>query len=128
MIHINKGESKLVVFTLEEKSRLSNSYYIFELESNDTRNKIYFTNDDISPNPDRYNSFTFSEGITGTFSGGFELNIGTFDYSIFESGVTGSVDITGLRCVEKGLLKVNGTGSNYIDYSPIDGGYTYNPE
>ena len=129
MIRINKGESKEVIFTLKEKGSLSNPYYIFELNSNDNRNNTLFTTTDISTNTDRYNAFTFSEGTTATFSAGFDLEVGTYDYTVYETGITQSIDITGATAVEIGLLEIVGTVSNYTTYddSDDDREYTFEP-
>jgi len=126
MIRIQKGESKLVIFTLKEKSVLTNPNYIFEFNSNDNRFSTYITatNSSIS---DRYDSFTFSEGVTATFSGGFNLDPGQYDYKVWETPNSSTIDTSTASVVEIGLMEVIGTASIYNEYTSTDDDreYTY---
>lgn len=131
MIRIQKGETKEVVFTLKEKGSLSTPYYFFSLYSNDNNTTTLFSADDISNNKDRYNSFTFSEGVTATHSGGFNLPVGTYDYTVYETQYDNNISVASAsNTVEIGLLEIYGTQSTYLDYNTIDDEqeYTYEPE
>jgi len=129
MIRINKDETKEVIFTLTEKSTLSTPYYLFEIVSNDTGNKVYFTNDDFSFNTERFNSFTFSEGGPDPLNGGFTLDPGSYDYFVWETEYSDNLSVASAsNVVERGLFEVIGTVPSSI-YTEIDGStqYVYDP-
>lgn len=118
MITIQKNSSKLVYFTLSEKTTLSTPYYIFEIKSVDN-NYTYFTGEDNSLNKDRYNSFTFSSGSVATYSCGFDLNVGEYSYTVYETPNYNSIDTSTASVVELGIFKVTGTTSN-TEYTGLD--------
>ena len=128
MITIQKGETKKVIFTLNEKGvdkktspiYSGDVYYIFDLKSNDNRVNTVFTALDTSLSKNRYNSFTFSEGVTATMSGGFVLDVGSYDYTVYVTDVANSIVTTTASVVETGLFKVTGTASNYDTYNGGD--------
>lgn len=129
MININKGETKVAIFTLTEKSTLSNPYYLFEFQSDDTGNKTYITADDFSGNTPRYNSFTFSSDGIDPLDGGFTLDPGRYDYYVWETEYQYNLNVgSASNIVERGILNIVGTSSSDT-YTGTDGDteYVYNP-
>ena len=132
MININKNESKDVYLTLTENQTLiattvSSVYYLFEAESNDTHNKSYWYSDDSSTNINRYNKFRFNEGGTFSYNSEFTLDIGTYDYRVWETSYL-DLDVTNATsCLETGLMRVVGTVSYNINnyYNDRDDNFIY---
>lgn len=112
MIRIAQDETKRVVLTLKEKSELDVPFYIFEVTSIENRDVTLFTGEDTSLNKDRYNSFTFSEGVTATFSSGFDLDVGNYNYKVYETPTELSIDTSTASVVEIGLMEIYSTASS----------------
>ena len=128
MNRIKKGETKLITFTLKENSVLPDPHYIFNFESKSGDVDILFTQEDISNNKDRYNLFTFSEGVTATFSGGFIGDVANYNYIIYETPIENSIDISTASVVEVGIFEITGTTSNWIDYDDNNiNDFSYSP-
>lgn len=100
MISIKKNQEKNLVFTLQENSKLSPSYYIFRFY--DLNNDIVFNAVDSSLNPDGYNEFNMTEGTT------FTLPEGQYNYQVYETSTQGSTTIDDTtNLLEVGLLRVD---------------------
>jgi hypothetical protein len=128
MILINKNENKVVYLTLTEKATLTNPKWLFQFRSNDTNVDTLMMATAFSNN-ERFNAFTFSEGSTASFDGGFILEPGTYDYSVWETEYQ-SLDIASAsNIVEVGLMQVLGTWSVYSTvYINNDNDYVYDPD
>jgi len=122
MIRLKKLETKTVVLTLRERATIADVYYIFNLYSNGTQTNTIFTSDDISPSVERYNAFEWTEGTT------FDLPIGSYDYSVYQTDINGSVDITGRKIVETGLLIIYDDNTTNIAYNGTQTIPEYSPQ
>lgn len=123
MIRTIRGVEKECIFTLTENITLESPQYWFILTSQeDSQNTSGFTMTDMSPSIGRYNAFNVLPG-TGTTSGStFELESGTYDYSIYESTSGTSATIVGAP-VETGLWLILDSSATSITKS----GTTYDP-
>jgi hypothetical protein len=114
MIFIDKNTVNKVVLTLDESSRLTNPFYLFEFknEFNIDSQPFYFYTPDTSVNRNRYNLFTITESSLGSKTGGnnVPLNLisGQYRYKIYESSaMTLSLSATTGRIVEQGKMVVS---------------------
>jgi len=106
VIVINKNSNNNFIATLYELSQLSNPYYLFEFESDQTKTKYYNVIADVSTNKPRYNEFNLLEG-TDPFNNEFELGSpGFYNYRVFEQVSSSNLNPTGLNVVEKGKMKL----------------------
>lgn len=121
-ININKNETKKVFFTLTPT--LSDPYYIFRFVSNDTSNVTLMGQEDISTDPS-FQTFTFSEGSTYSTVGGFTLNPGTYDYSVYETQYRDLNTASASGILKTGLMNVFGNEYAFFDY---DEDYVYYDE
>lgn len=131
MIVLYKGQVNPIVLTLNESSRLTNPFYLFEIiaDFEPERNKQYFTGVDLSTNVCRYNLFNVEVTINGLIIGGsdptLEMKQGQYTYNVYESE-TATLDINATtgRILETGRLMVidlstNTTLNNNIDTNSI---------
>ena len=112
MILINKNSTNEVVFTLSEKTTLSNVYYLFEVIDDQSNDKYYFVLSDTSTNKERYSLLTIIEGTTVTFT-----NIGFYKYNVYEQTSSSNLNPNGLNLIENGKLKVVDTTVELDQYS-----------
>lgn len=127
MIRITKGATNSCVFTLTEKTTLSNADYIIRFFSNQNHdNKLMFLNNDISPNKTRYNLFEIEETTNENLNNQkIELEETTYDYFIYETiSATLSLDYAG-DIVESGKVKVIGAGTASYTYNNQQQEYTF---
>jgi len=111
MILINQQESKTVYFYLNP---VLNQHFLFKFISNDTGNITYMMATNSSA-WSHYQSFTFSEGGTNSFAGGFDLIPGTYDFEVWETATYSLTPSTQSAPLQIGLMTVgSGTGSCYI--------------
>lgn len=124
MIFIKKNQRNIIAVTLNETSRVTSPFFLFEFESDGSKNdeKIIFISPDISSHPNRINIFELIEGENGskTFANGHEslssgeshLNLmrGQYTYKVYESTeIVESVEETTGRIVEQGIMVVQST-------------------
>ena len=114
MIFINKNQLNKVVLTLDESSRLSNPFYLFEFknEFNLESQPFYFYTPDQSVNRNRYNLFNITESSTGSINGGNDIPLslvsGQYRYKIYESSaMTLSLSATTGFVIEQGRMVVS---------------------
>lgn len=114
MIYIDKNSLNNFVLTLTENSRLTNPNYLFQFKNEYVLNSepIYWTAQDISLYPNRYNQFQLNEAASGSTSGGtsgatLSLIGGQYSYTVYESTAsTLSISATTGRIVEEGRMVV----------------------
>jgi len=114
MIYIDKNSLNNFVLTLTENSRLTNPNYLFQFKNEYVLNSepIYWTAQDISLYPNRYNQFQLNEATSGSTSGGtsgatLSLIGGQYSYTVYESTAsTLSISATTGRIVEEGRMVV----------------------
>jgi hypothetical protein len=115
MIYINKNSTNNFVLTLNETSRLTNPYYLFQFTNDyvlDSKS-ILWSQVDTSSYTNRYNQFKLIEATSGSTSGGTAVSLsliaGQYDYKVYEStGQTLSISATTGRIVETGRMVVAG--------------------
>lgn len=132
MIHLNNSTSTTFAVTLQEKTTLTNPVYLFHFKNDTSNSNYYVIISDTSTQKQRFNLFTFTEGVNDALNGSLILGkSGYYDYFIYEQSSSTNLDpnnSTGL--VEQGkmrLLNVN-DNPNYTTHT-VAGvtNYVYNP-
>lgn len=120
MIIIEKnGGLKDVYFSLTPF--LTNEYYLFELISKQTGAATIFCQINIAPSDVYFQKFEFVEGGNDPLNGGFDLEIGEFDYTVYELPFQ-SIDINDATAVlGKGLMKIIDPNDFKYDAEENDG-------
>lgn len=88
MLTINKGESNELIVTATEKTTIDNPFYLFVFKNRTTSKVNTFILADTSQFPNRYNSFTFTEGSNAAKT----LDLGMANYSIFAQTSSSNID------------------------------------
>ena len=121
MLYLQTGTNSITT-TLSEKSTLANPYYTWEIIRKGSFESIFFYNDDNSPNPEYYNTFTFS---LGTFSnpqyGYLDANEGEYTYNVYQKSSPNSITISSSDAlVETGIMIITTTYSIINSYTASD--------
>lgn len=114
MIYLNINETKSVVATLRERTQMFNPYFVWQLTDNDTNQEYIFSQDDNSPAPWVYSSFTFSSqpGATqGLTAGVIPADQGVYKYNVWATQNYYSLDISTASLVETGIFQIIGSAS-----------------
>ena len=109
MIVLNKSATTIFVATLWEKTTLTGTYYyLFEFESSQTKVKYYTIIANTSTNIERYNKFTFVEGVDDALNGKLILGKGGFyTYKAYEQTSSSNLDPSlSTKMVEQGKMKL----------------------
>ena len=107
MIVLTKNASTIFVATLWEKTTITNPVYLFEFKNDLTKTDYYCIISDTSTNVNRYNKFTFTEGVNDALNGSLILGQGGYyTYEIYEQTSATNLDPTGLNKVEQGKMKL----------------------
>jgi len=124
MIKLNKDSGNRVVVTASENVTLTgNTYFLFEVISDDTKQSKFFTGEDISLNTCRYNEFnvivtgdTFENLTASTIN--LDLN-GYYKYNIYQQDSPTNLSLSGTSgIVETGILYLSGeTKPNITTYT-----------
>ncbi len=114
MIEIIQGTSNSVVVTLDEKTTISNPYYLFSFTNVTTGLNKTFIGLDTSCNTERYNFFTVVEPTTVELT-----DPGQWDYIIYAQTSDSNLDpLNADETVETGMVKViDPTASPDINYT-----------
>jgi len=120
MINIIKGQTNSVVFTLREKSVLSNPTYIFNFMDDDTKDIKTFSMANTSLWERRYDRFNLIEAGTQSedlVNGIVSLGFGWGDYKVYETSFTQSIltATTSGVILEQGRYFVGGWTGSYVD-------------
>lgn len=121
---ITKGTNSTLVFTLTEKSTLTNPYYLFSLKNQTEMVRYNFISADLSAYPERFNKFLVTEttGTQNLTSGVITLGEkGFYEYEIYEQSSSSNLNIiNATNLVEIGLIKVEGSEDTYTAYDNQD--------
>jgi hypothetical protein len=118
MIYLEKEEENSVVFTLNEKTTISNANYFLSLISEgDNTDTILRLSGDTSNNKNRYNQFTLDISLEE------ELEVGEYDYVVYQS--SGTTYTEGLSIVESGKVKIEGEVLSASTYNNNNEEYTF---
>lgn len=122
MISIEKGQTNSVVFTLKEKSVLSNPTYIFILTDDDTKIVKTFSMVNTSNFTRRYDRFNLIEAGTQSedlSNGIVSLGFGWGSYQVYETSFTQSVltATTSGVILETGRYYVEGWSASYNNFT-----------
>lgn len=115
MIQITKGMTNNVALTLTENCTLTNPYFLFVFQSDETRDLYKFIAADTSTHIDRYNLFAIVEtnSTPDPLAGEVELPlVGFYKYKVYEQTSSTNLDpasATGI--VEVGKVQVVDTPS-----------------
>ncbi len=108
---VEKNQTNKLSVTVTEKTTLDNPFYIMNLFSKDRiSNKIVRFTGDTSTNTVRINQFNLTECpliSEDLFNASIYLEVGTYDYIIYET-LSSGLTISGGSPVESGLLTVTG--------------------
>jgi len=122
MIQIIRGQTNSCIFTLNELTTSASASYFIEVYDKQIRNtKLMWLNDDVSPNPFRYNEYiieeTTSEDLTDQK---ITLPISNYDYYVWQTiSATLSKDYA-VNIIESGMIRVTGTSSVNVYYAGSD--------
>lgn len=122
MISIEKGATNSVIFTLKEKSVLSNPTYIFVFEDDDTKVSKTFSMVNTSIWDRRYDRFNLIEAGTQSedlVNGIVSLGFGWGDYKVYETSFTQSIltATTSGVVLEYGRYYVEGWTASYNNFT-----------
>lgn len=132
---ITRGIKNVVVLTLNEKTTLTNPYFLFEIKNKTNVIPYYFIAADVSLYPNRYNKFNIME-VTGTATpentliGNILLSSnGEYEYRIFEQTSATNLNpglSTNTSPIEVGFIKVEGNATAKRYYTTVEkNGKTY---
>lgn len=127
MLTINKDELNVLYTTCTENTTISDAKYLMQLTSNDnhTSKVVRFTGDS-STNPARWNIFYLREDDTEDLENAVvSLDVGSYDYDIYQTSATTGTSIVDLVRVESGLMLVDGTGTTRTTYNDENGIKTF---
>ena len=123
MINIAENETKLVYLTLNEKVTIENPYFVFKITDQQTLSETIFTQEDTSTDED-FNIFSFTNGSTFSYNGGFTLSRGSYDYTVYESENNDLSTDGGV--VEIGQMNISGSfDSESYNYNSTNNKYEY---
>ena len=128
MIVLTKGTTNNFVCTLYELTTIQqNAGYLFEFESNQTKEKYYTVLTDISTNISRYNEFNLIENkVQDPVNGQILLgSAGYYNYKVYEQLSSTNLDPTNIAVVgvvEEGKMKLIDTS-----YEPSFTQHTVSP-
>lgn len=126
MLKITQSSINEITVTLTELCVLSNPYYLFKLECQQTKQLFYFIGTDVSLFKDRYNKFLVEEKVSpNPLLGEVYLNLkGFYNYTVYEQASSTNLDpsLSG-GIVEKGILKVFGTDRVSYKHTPEETTY-----
>lgn len=120
---ITKDEEEILVVTLSELSDQTQPVnWLFRFESDQTQQEylVYLT--DTSPAPERYNSFTFTEGVDVTFE-----ETGDYKYEAYQMPDMIDTDYTRGLLVEVGKVRVIDTEVETPAYDATGNTNVYTP-
>lgn len=106
MIHLTKGNTETVIFTLKEKQTLTTPNYLFVFENRSTKSVVKFvklTADNTSTYKDRFDKFSIK--VNNYFS---REDSGEWLYYIYEQASATNINpesATGL--LEEGIMRLN---------------------
>ena len=133
MIVLNKSETTVFVATLWEKTTLTGTYYyMFQFESSQTKVSYYTIIANTSTNIERYNKFSFVEGVDDALNGKLILGkSGFYTYKAYEQTSSTNLDPElSTKMVEQGIIKLmdSATSPNFTQHtvSPTTN-IVYNP-
>jgi len=118
MIVLTKNASVSFVVTLWEKTTLTGTFeYLFEFQNDSTKVKYYCTIADTSTNVNRYDKFTFTEGVNDALNGSLILGQGGYySYKIYQQTTIGNLDPNNANgVVETGKMKLIDTTDEFDD-------------
>jgi len=111
MIVLNDNSTSKIVLTLSEKVTLTSPvYFLFEVISDDTKEVVLFTAEDVSSNTCRYNEFdiTLTNGAIDNTIGLINLSLnGYYKYNVYQQADELNLDLS----LTSGLLE---TGKMYV--------------
>ena len=85
MIHLNNSTSTEFAVTLYEKTTLTNPFYLFHFKNDTSFNDYYCIIADTSTQKQRFNLFSFTEGVNDALNGSLILGkSGYYEYYIYE--------------------------------------------
>jgi len=129
MIYITKNQANGCVFTLNEKTTISNPNYLLELYSNANHSsKVLALSGDLSSDTTRYNKYSITEVyLSGESLSTAEVNLepGTYDYFAWQATGTSLSLSAATSIVESGKLTVLGTGTTSTTYTNPVTEYTF---
>jgi len=122
MIYLNSGTNS-VTTTLFEKSTSANPFYTWQLTRKGTFEDVIFYQQDSSPIPYYYNTFTISitTGTVGLTQGIIKANSGEWTYIVYEMPTAYNLNIASASgIVETGICIINGTYTPNKEYTGTD--------
>jgi len=127
MVKITQTTTNTVIVTLTEKVTISNPYFLFKFENQQTKQLYYCIGTDTSSYTDRYNQFAIIEKVNPTPTAG-EIRLaseGFYNYTIYQQASSSNLNPDNASgVVEKGIAKVFGTARTKYTHTPSPTTYT----
>lgn len=113
VLNINKGEENELIVTATEKQTIDGAYFLFVFKHLQTNIQRAFILEDTSQFPNRYNSFTFTEGSDEDHT----LEPGQHDYTIYAQASSSNLnpDLAD-EVVEIGIAYVSGVSDETASF------------
>lgn len=124
MQKVTRAANNVLVFTLTERVTLSSPVFMMKVQSRSTNQvKRFILPSNQSSETGRYDKFTITEtsGTEILTSGTVTLTPGDWNYEIWEQTSTSNLlETNSTTMLEKGILRVLGTGDTYVDPEQTD--------
>ena len=122
---VTRSANNTLILTLTERVTLATPYFLMRLQSRSTNEvKRVILASNLSSSTSRYDQFTLTESTTEVLtSGTVSLTAGDWYYEIYEQSSSTNLLETNSSVVgllEKGILRVLGTGDTYKDPQQTD--------
>lgn len=117
MIHLTKGNTETVIFTLKEKQTITTPNYLFVFENRSTKSVVKFVKlaaDNISTYKDRFDKFSIK--VNNYFS---REDSGEWLYYIYEqASATNLYPASATTLLEEGIMRLNESEDySFTEYS-----------
>lgn len=117
MIYLNKNQTSNIALSLSNNVTITGStvYFLFNFYNTQTGDNTYFTAQDLSNNPIRYNLFDITltgSSYTNMTAGTISLTTnGWYDYDVYQMTGQTNLSLTGVTGgpIENGKVFVSGT-------------------
>jgi len=120
---INKDSVNVLIFTLREKTTISNPTYLFEFKNESTKEYKYCIMANTSTNTNRYDKFSFTEGVDNALSGSLILKgLGFWTYCVYQQSSATNLDpILANGIVERGIIRLINQSSvpTFTEHIPL---------
>lgn len=113
MIVLDKTQTNTFALTLSEKVTITSPYYLMVLDGKSGQELIKWLMTDVSAYPERFNKFTFQNGVTATIP-----YKGDYIYTIYQKAVANlTIPTSQSDKLESGICRVTEGESSTIEHT-----------